>query len=89
MSEENGGRPAKIGEGHLAAMGRAGFKELAQALPALPTSNIRPVEEPGLFGNPTPQIVTQEMGAGNSYNDMLERHASRGQAARDSRENDR
>lgn len=52
---------AKIGEGHAEAMLRAGAKELAQALVALPDSNIRPVEEPGLIGNPTQIIVTDQM----------------------------
>jgi len=77
MSDENEIITAKIGEGHAAAMVRSGFKELGQALVAFPDSTIRPVEENGLFGNPTPQIVTEEMGAGREYNDMLERHASR------------
>jgi hypothetical protein len=53
---------SKIGEGHAEAWLRAGFKELAQALPAFPDSHVRPVEEPGLVGNPTPQIVTEQMG---------------------------
>lgn len=52
----------KFGEGHLAAMGRLGAHELTQALAAFPDSNIKPLEEPGVVGNPTPQIVTQEMG---------------------------
>jgi hypothetical protein len=51
----------KFGEGALLAMGRMGFKELAQALPAFPDS-IRPVEEPGALGNLTPQMVTDQMG---------------------------
>ena len=89
MSDEIEARPAKIGEGHAAAMGRAGFKELSQALVAFPESNIRPVEEPGTFGNPTQQIVTAEMGAGNNYNDMLEQHASRAQHTQQSKEAER
>ncbi|MGO9469780.1 MAG: hypothetical protein ACLQVF_37230 [Isosphaeraceae bacterium] len=52
----------KIGQGHLAAMVRLGLKELAQALPAFPDSNIKPVEEPGAIGNVTPPIVTDQMG---------------------------
>lgn len=52
----------RIGDGHAAAMARLGFKEVAQALPAFPESTIRPVEEPGLFGNPTQIMVTDEMG---------------------------
>jgi hypothetical protein len=55
-------RAPKIGEGAFAAWLRAGLKELAQALPAFPDSTIRPVEEPGAFGNVTPQIVTDQMG---------------------------
>lgn len=69
----------KIGEGHVAAMARLGLKELAQALPAFPDSNIRPIEEPGAFGNPTPQIVTEEMG----YNQMLDSYANRPTPPRD------
>ncbi|MCE9565749.1 MAG: hypothetical protein K8U57_27305 [Planctomycetes bacterium] len=46
-----------FGAGHADAMIRAGGKELAQALVAFPDSNIRPVEEPGLLGNLTPQEV--------------------------------
>lgn len=53
---------AKIGEGHAMAMLRLGGHEITQALQAFPDSNIQPMEEPGVFGNPTPQIVTQEMG---------------------------
>ena len=83
MSDEKGLQP-KIGAGHAQAMFRAGLKELGQALVALPDSNVRPVEEPGLAGNPTPQIVTQEMGAQNTYQDMLRSYAAR---AADDREN--
>ena len=68
----------RIGDGHAAAMGRLGFKELAQALPAFPESTIRPVEEPGVAGNPTPAIVTKEMG----FNQMLEGYANRPTPAR-------
>ena len=41
---------------------RLGLKELTQALPAFPDSNVKPVEEPGVFGNVTPQIATDQMG---------------------------
>jgi hypothetical protein len=51
----------KIGEGHLMAMIRLGGHELTQALSALPESNIRPMEEAGTLGNPTPQIVTSQV----------------------------
>ncbi len=47
----------KWGAGHAEAMFRAGHKELGQALVALPQGTIRPVEEPGLVGNLTPQEV--------------------------------
>ena len=73
----------KIGAGHAQAMFRAGLKELGQALVALPDSNVRPVEEPGLVGNPTQQLVTQEMGAQMSYQDMLRANAARAEADRD------
>ena len=70
----------KIGAGHLAAMGRAGLKELSQALVALPDSNIRPVEEPGLYGNLTPQEIV----AGKSeYDKMLLGYSARGQQAQE------
>jgi hypothetical protein len=52
----------KIGEGHAAAMLRLGAHELTQALAAFPDSNIKPMEEAGVVGNPTPQLVTEEMG---------------------------
>lgn len=65
-----------IGEGHFAAWMRQGFKEIAQTLQAFPGQGIHQVEEPGLFGNPTPQIVTNEMGAG-SYQDMLRQASQR------------
>ena len=39
------------------ALVRQGARELSQVLPAFPDSNIRPVEEPGQIGNPTPQEV--------------------------------
>ena len=71
MSEDR-----KLGEGHFAAWMRQGFKEIAQALHAFPGQGIHQVEEPGLFGNPTPQIVTNEMGAG-SYQEMLREAAQR------------
>ena len=50
---------SKIGQGAFQAWMRAGFKESAQILPAFPDS-IRPVEEPGLVGNLTPQEVASQ-----------------------------
>ena len=70
----------KIGAGHLHAMGRAGLKELSQALVALPDSNIRPVEEPGLYGNLTPQEIVQGK---SEYDKMLSGYAARGQQAQE------
>ncbi len=67
----------KYGEGHLMAWMREGFKELAQALEAFPGQGIHHVEEPGLLGNPTPQIVTNEMGAA-TYQDLLREASQRG-----------
>lgn len=49
----------KLGEGSLQAWLRAGAKELAQALPALPDS-VRVVEEPGLPGNLTPYEIYRQ-----------------------------
>jgi hypothetical protein len=52
----------RIGDGHAMGMLRLGGHELTQALAAFPDSNIRPLDEPGVFGNSTPQIVTEPMG---------------------------
>jgi len=69
---------AKIGEGHAEAMLRKGFKEIGQALQAFPPGQgIQLTEEPGVFGNPTPQLITQEMGGIESYNAMLDAAAAR------------
>ena len=65
----------KIGAGHMAAMGRAGAKELAQALVALPDSTVRPVEEPGLTGNLTPSEIVQGK---SQYEQMLDGYSSKG-----------
>lgn len=70
----------KIGAGHVSAMGRAGLKELSQALVALPDSNVRPVEEPGLYGNLTPQEIVQGK---SEYDRMLDGYAARGQQAQE------
>lgn len=48
------------GLAEAAAFGRQGAHELTQALPAFPTTNVRPIEEPGLWGNPTPAQVDRE-----------------------------
>ena len=41
----------RIGDEHFKSMWKLGFHELTAALVALPDSNIRPIEEPGVFGN--------------------------------------
>ncbi|MDP1795971.1 MAG: hypothetical protein Q8K78_00745 [Planctomycetaceae bacterium] len=64
----------KWGAGHAAAMFRAGHKELGQALVALPQGTIRPVEEPGLVGNLTPQEVVDSK---QSYEARLDQAAAR------------
>jgi len=75
---------AKIGEGHAEAMARKGFKEIGQALQAFPPGQqIQLTEEPGVFGNPTQQIVTQEMGGIDGYNAMLDAAASRAAPAQE------
>lgn len=42
-----------VGDEHAKGMAKLGLHELTQALPAFPDSNIRPLEEPGVFGNET------------------------------------
>jgi hypothetical protein len=69
----------KWGAGHAAAMLRAGHKEVGQALVALPSSTIRPVEEPGLMGNLTPQEVVDTK---QTYEARLEQAAAREPADR-------
>ena len=64
----------KIGAGHLQAWLRAGAKELTQALNAFTDSNIRPVEEPGLVGNLTPQEIVHGK---SEYDQLLHGYASR------------
>jgi hypothetical protein len=73
----------KIGAGHLQAYLRAGLKELAQALPAFPSHGIHPVEEPGLFGNLTPQEIVASKGQEQSYEEMLQGYADRGAQAQE------
>ena len=54
----------KIGEGHAMAMLRLGGHELTNLLQAFPDS-IRPIEEPGVFGNENaPQRVPSKETAG-------------------------
>jgi len=69
----------KIGEGHAMAMLRLGGHELTNALAAFPDSNIRPQEELGVFGNTTPQIVTEQITGQevDTYSDRLNQAAQR------------
>ena len=69
----------------LYAWMRQGSKELAQALPALPSS-VRPVEEVGMMGNPTQQMVTQEV-KGETFQATLQGYADRGQGISDQQRN--
>jgi len=48
---------AKIGEGHLAAMGRQGLREVRNAL--YPESNVSQQPEYGLYGTRTPGEVAE------------------------------
>jgi hypothetical protein len=57
----------------LLAAARQGAKELAQILPAFPES-VRVVEEPGAMGNPTPQMITEQIEG--SYEDKLNSYAN-------------
>jgi hypothetical protein len=74
MSKQENTRPAFSAP--LWAALRQGSKELAQALPALPDS-IRPVEEPGTMGNPTPQQVTEQSRSESEFQKLLDRYDSR------------
>ena len=56
---------------------RQGHKELTPALKAFPDS-LPCVEEPGMLGNPTMQMVTAEMGTLNSFDQVLDHYASQG-----------
>lgn len=61
---------------------RQGSKEFAQVLPAFPDS-VRTIEEPGTLGNPTQQMITQEMGTMKRYDRMLDAYAGRGKEQAD------
>ncbi len=73
MSEERS-RPSFTAP--LLAAIRQGSKEFSQnLLPAFPDS-ARPIEEPGTLGNPTPQMITEQIGTLEGYNQMLDSYAS-------------
>jgi hypothetical protein len=74
-------RPPSVTAPLLAAL-RQGAKELAAILPAFPES-VRIVEEPGTMGNPTPQMVTEQISAGQDIDNMLDTYAARSQHGRE------
>jgi len=76
MSEEQASTRPAFSAPLYAAL-RQGAKEFAQILPAFPDS-VRPVEEAGTIGNPTPQMVTQEIGTVHSFQAQLDSYAARG-----------
>lgn len=68
--------------GQFDALWRQGLKDLqANLIPAFPQAD-RSVSEPGTPLNPTPQMVTQELGQG-SYESLLASYASRGEPEQD------
>ena len=74
---ESGQRPSFSGP--LQAAWRQGLKELGAVLPAFPES-VRPIEEPGTLGNPTPQMVTEQIaprGEGRDFENRLDGYAAR------------
>ena len=71
---KQGWEDLRIGDGHAMGMVRLGGHEITPALAAFPDTNVRPLEEQGVFGNVTPQIVTSEMG----FDQMFENYANRG-----------
>jgi hypothetical protein len=78
MSEEQK-RPSL--EGQFAALLRQGAKDLHNAVvPAFPDS-ARGVDELGTPSSPTPQMVTQDLGADKGYSAMLDSYASKPAAA--------
>ena len=62
----------------LAAGLRQGFDELGEIIPAFPDS-IRCVNEPGTLGNPTMQMVTEQMRGTANYEEVLEHFGGREQ----------
>ncbi len=64
--------------GPLLAWGRQGFDEIAQILPPFPDS-IRCVNEPGTLGNPTMQMITEQMRGPGSYEQVLNDYAGKEQ----------
>jgi len=65
----------------LYAFIRQGSKEIGQVLQAFPDS-IRVVEEPGTLGNPTPQMITEEIRPHSTYDRFLDRYNSQSESQR-------
>lgn len=80
MSTDN---QPKIGEGHAAAMLRAGFREIQEAL--YPESNIAREAEVGTFGHPTQGEIAGERKADMSPS-VVDSHVEDAKASKASRE---
>ena len=63
----------------LYAFVRQGGKETGQVLQAFPDS-MRPVEEPGTLGNPTPQMITNATHPELDNSGLLARYSSEQEA---------
>lgn len=86
-NDPNSNRPAFSAP--LWAAARQGAKELSQALHAFPDS-VRVVEEPGTIGNPTSQMVTEQVHSTEGCQQMLaDRSRESGPAERPGPELDR
>jgi hypothetical protein len=87
MSESDDKKP-KIGEGHAAAMGRLGLRELRAA--AYPDSNVAQHPEYGLYGTKTPGEVAEsrraddrELDEESTVGSVLGKWTERGQENRE------
>jgi hypothetical protein len=78
---EKSERPSVWAE--LKALGRQGAKDLHNAvIPAFPDS-ARSQDEPGTPLNPTPQMVTQDLGGSQNYEAFLDSAAARGRGGQE------
>lgn len=60
----------RIGDEHAMGMAKLGAHELTQSLAAFPDSNVRPMKEPGVFGNEhMPHIQHQDHESRSQDND--------------------
>lgn len=76
MSDNETNRPSFSGP--LYAGLRQGAKELTPLLKAFPDS-MHPVEEPGTLGNPTMQMITEQIRGDEGYEQMLDHYAGKEQ----------